>query len=532
MNLFRSTSIRHCLLTVVALTLTWTVNAQAEHLHVCVFGFNSEDEIGVLRSHLPPDEFEFIDFSPNISAAQNAFSGQFASSPGSAEPVQNGPVPWLLKACRPDLACDITVYSGEFAGGFFGRYGGSLRLQDMEEASCQPRCAGLFHRPQEVFMLGCNTLATKNPDSRSPEEYLRVLLDHGFDRPSAERVVEGRYGPLGPSFRESVQRIFMGVPRIYGFASVAPSGERTASRLEKYLESKRDYARHLEKAFGNTGPNKELLAAFRWTSLVQMPGMTASDPEAGDRELICGVYDNNRTVAQRLQIIQRLLARNDFLSVVPTIKVFFSRHPPQQFEGEERRAFTQIQKNARAKEQVLRLVNDLDVSALKMELAHLAHQLDWITTDRLRYLAIDGARQLLLRPLTTEVVDIMCEITKGQPIGYAFGSEDLPDSLFQEAEGIRLISCLSPADDRVSARLVAGLDSPDVWARMWAAYALSKRLPLNEAVLHSLAGHVDDGSREVRAQLEWMFSTQRPLSPTIRAAVQARNPQLAAELGP
>jgi hypothetical protein len=77
-----------------------------------------------------------------------------------------------------------------------------------------------------------------------------VLLDHGFDRPSAERVVELRYGPLGPSFRESFRRIFTGVPRIYGFSSVAPRGEWTASRLREYFQSKGDYSRYLKRASG------------------------------------------------------------------------------------------------------------------------------------------------------------------------------------------------------------------------------------------------------------------------------------------
>src|SRR6267143_1742882 len=127
------------------------------------------------------------------------------------------------------LSCTV------LAGRFFGKRGFSLSLQEMEEASCQARCQGLFHHPQEVFLLACNTLATKDQDSRTPGEYLQVLLDHGFDRATAEEVVELRYGPLGPSFREALRRSFAGVPRLYGFSSVAPRGERTAPLLAGYL---------------------------------------------------------------------------------------------------------------------------------------------------------------------------------------------------------------------------------------------------------------------------------------------------------
>src|SRR5690606_32239748 len=141
------------------------------------------------RKHFSERRFEFIDLGAAASHAPLPTAG---GAP---------PRPWLLDACSPDLTCDLVIFTGEFAGRFFGERGVSLSLQELEEASCDPRCTGLFHAPREVFLLGCNTLATKDPDSRTPQEYMRVLLDHGFDRPTAERVVAMRYGPLGQSFR-------------------------------------------------------------------------------------------------------------------------------------------------------------------------------------------------------------------------------------------------------------------------------------------------------------------------------------------
>src|SRR5207247_3950854 len=46
---------------------------------------------------------------------------------------------------RPDLRCDVVVYSAEFAGSFFGANGKALSLADMEEAACQVRCDALLH---------------------------------------------------------------------------------------------------------------------------------------------------------------------------------------------------------------------------------------------------------------------------------------------------------------------------------------------------------------------------------------------------
>src|SRR5262249_8550034 len=177
------------------------------------------DEVEVFRSLLPRDQFDFIDLSPR-SSGEPAASTRTAST---ADPA--GPSPgqsWILDRCRPELQCDVVVYSAEVARRVFGQQGFSLSLQEREDAACQPRCQGLFHHPQEVFLLGCNTLATKDQDSRTPDAYLQVLLDHGFDRASAENVVALRYGPLGPSFREALRRAFAGVPRICGFSSAAP----------------------------------------------------------------------------------------------------------------------------------------------------------------------------------------------------------------------------------------------------------------------------------------------------------------------
>jgi hypothetical protein len=513
------------------LALTWTAAAHAQPVRVCAFGFNSHDELAVFRSKLPPDEFDFIDFSADLVAAQNARSARLSAAAAAGQNMEDDGASWLLNLCRPDLQCDITIYSGEFAGRFFGRYGSSLSLPELEKASCQQRCQGLFH-PQEVFLLGCNTLATKDRDSRTPQEYLQVLLDHGFDRSTAEEVVELRYGPLGPSFRESFRRIFMGVPRIYGFSSVAPRGEWTATRLREYFQSEGDYGRYLQRAFGDTKPNKRLLAAFRDTSLAQTSGMTPAEAGAVGRDLVCGVYDDTRTLAERVGIIHQLLARPDFLSFLPTIEAFLSRRPPAQWQGEARQLLSEIQQQEPARTRVIRLVHDLEVSALKMELAHLARQLEWMTGDEFRRLAVFGARQLLLQPPSSEVVDIMCEITKLQPIGGEFGSEDLPESLFREAEGLRLVACLSPLDDRVSARLVTGLDSTDVWARRWAAYALSERIPLDDAVLERVASHLGDSSSDVRERLQWIFKAQRPLSTGVQQAVRACDPQFAQELQP
>jgi len=499
--------------------------AQGERFRVCAFAFNSADELAVIRAYLPENEFDFLDLTP--PPVLNAEGAEPLTLNPSAAPGAG----WLMNRCRPELQCDIVIYSGEFAGGFFGQSGISLSLQEIEEASCQPGCQGLFRHPLEVFLLACNTLATKDADDRTPSEYLQVLLDHGFGRAAAERVVSLRYGPLGPSFRESLRRSFMGVPRIYGFSSVAPRGEIAAPLLQRYFERKGDYGRYLAVAARDTQPNKDLLSSFPYTSLVQTTGLTPLEPAAGDRALICNVYDDTQTVAERLRIVQQLFARSDFLSFVPSVEVFLRRHPSAELHGEERRLFRGLQAQATARQQVLEQVDSLHVSALKMQLAHLALQLEWITADEFRRLAEEGVRQLLAEPLSTEVVDITCEVAKYVPAGAAFRLEDIPEPVFGHSEGFRLLDCLSPADPRLSARMLAGLHSIDSATRLWAAHALSNRLPLDDAVLKALVStHLNDPIAGVRDRVQWIFEAQEPLSADVRASIRERDPALAAHL--
>jgi hypothetical protein len=227
---------------------------------------------------------------------------------------------------------------------------------------------------------------------------------------------------------------------------------------------------------------------------------------------VCALYDENRSVGDRLNIVRRMLGRDDLLSFLPTIQVFFTRHPPARFSPYESSIFAMIQNQSAAREQLTQVVYSLNVSALQMELAHLAFQLGWIKRAEFRDLAVKGARQLLHEPLSSEVVDIMCEITKHEPVGSEFRSADLPQALFEDAVGLRLIECLSPADPAINERLVAGLDSDEEMMRLWASYALSKRLPLDEKILKQIEAHRDDPSADLRWRLDLILKNQERLT--------------------
>jgi hypothetical protein len=225
--------------------------------------------------------------------------------------------------------------------------------------------------------------------------------------------------------------------------------------------------------------------------------------------------------------VRDLVARPDLLAFVPSIQVFIDRHPAEKMQSGERRIFDEIRADADARERVRELVFQLDVSALQLELGRFAVQMGWLENDRFRQLAIDGTRQLLRRPLDNEVVDVVCEVPKHVKVGDAFRSADLPEGLFRDPEGLRLVSCLAPPDEQVSVRIAAALDAEDPILRVWAAHALSRRLPLPEPVLLTVVARMDDPEPQVRDRLRWIFLGQRPLPRRVLDALDDRDPALA-----
>jgi hypothetical protein len=507
----------HAVVMLCATSSAFAASGPAPRLKVCMVSLNEPHETDVFRNSLDPKRFEFID----VRATANAIH------PTGGD---DGGAPWLANACTPDTSCDVMIYTAEFAGRFFGKLG-SIGLQEMEEASCQARCAGLFQKPTEVFLLACNTLATKNEDSRTPDEYLQVLLEHGFDRSSAERVVELRYGPLGPSFRESLRRVFAGVPRIYGFSSVAPRGEITAPMLSHYLKSQGDYAQRLRRTARDNGRNAALLASFKGTALTQTNGLTPSEAASVDRKDICALYDESRPVLDRLHIAHGFLRRGDALSFVPTLQVFLSRHPSDRMTDDERAELAEIRSLDGARNAVLGLVNQLNVSALKLELAHFAALVGWLRPGQLHDLAKASANELLHEPLTAEVVDIMCEVTKHAALRKDFTAKDIPDAVYSSAQGLRLVACLAPTDAHVAARVAAALDTADTPRRQWAAHALTRLQPREADVLQQLVPYLRDPSPEVATRINWVLQSNGNLPRSVVRAMreqQDAHPQEAA----
>lgn len=183
-------------------------------LHVCTMTFNSADE---------------------KLAMQSAYASDPSTTFTELVPVDRDPL-WLQKACQAQVKCDVLLISGHFGGLFFGEKTiPTLSISDMLEQSCHSGCPGIFENVKSVYLMGCNTLASKKADHRSIEDYLRVLVNDGFPLENAEMVAAARYARFGESVENKMRMVFPKAQVIFGFDSTGPLGSTAGPRLKKAL---------------------------------------------------------------------------------------------------------------------------------------------------------------------------------------------------------------------------------------------------------------------------------------------------------
>lgn len=229
-------------------------------LNACMMTINSDDEKKVFTKY-NSNEFNIIEL---VSSDPN----------------------WFQRACRAfetaKAECDILLVSAHFGGAFFGDNATRVPLEELEEVSCMRTCEGILRakrwsgRRQQFF--GCNTLADKDDDHRTPEAYRQVLIQDGFTPAQAQEIAAARYSPIGSSFHDRMARVFQGVPRLYGFSSRAPLGKDIRPRLERYYRTVGNYRRYLERLAKKGQDDYALKGALKKWKFRESKGSTQDDP--------------------------------------------------------------------------------------------------------------------------------------------------------------------------------------------------------------------------------------------------------------
>ncbi|WP_413557037.1 hypothetical protein [Bdellovibrio sp. HCB209] len=239
----------------------------------CSMTLNSSDEIATFQAALTSQGWNFVELVPD-----------------------NKDPRWFQNACRSGLQCDVLLISGHFGGLFFGEgTSQTIDMAEMEKASCDNSCPGILKNPKEVFLMGCNTLASQSRDHRTIDQYLNVLLNDGIPLDFAEQVVASRYSQQGFSLEKRFASIFPDTQKLYGFYSTGPLGKYAAPLLRNYIKNVGNYGSHLDRL--SAAPNNALLNAFKGQAFRETNPSKAVPPDA--RGLYCALRSSDKSVQSK-----------------------------------------------------------------------------------------------------------------------------------------------------------------------------------------------------------------------------------------
>lgn len=383
----------------MAFVLLSTGNAFAVKKNVCSITINSNDEIELFKKSLSPKDFNFIELTLVNSDKNKSQNNENEESSNKDN--------WLKESCKQGITCDMLVISGHFGGSFFGSSGFSLPLETLELASCDNSCSGILHKPKEVFLFGCNTLAGKEKDQRTPEQYAQVLMNDGFSAEQARQISAFRYSPLGSSFSDRMSRVFSAVPRIYGFSSIAPSGKSATPFLRDYLKGSSstyfDYLANVSKEI-----NTSLKEKFKYTALVQTSGA-----EKGNTP-VCYIQNQNLSHEAKLTYILSVLEKGGVLELAPYLYEYFNGLDAEKLTAKEKELLNKVYTHQQAKEKLASfLEKPLDgLLGPQVSMLNLMLKIRWISPQEFT----EHSTRLVLGPfyekpkVTTEIKDQICSL--------------------------------------------------------------------------------------------------------------------------
>lgn len=402
--------------------------------NVCSITINSSDEIEVFKSMIGEKNANFIELTTLPDAETK--DGQEAEY----KPEES----FLKKACRQKIKCDVLVISGHFGGTFFGSSGLNLSMEELEQHSCDDSCDGILQNPKEVFLFGCNTLAGKKQDHRTPEQYRAVLRADGFSPEQAEQVVAFRYSPLGDAFGDRMRRVFRGTPRIYGFDSVGPSGKNVRGLLKNYFKSINTKSYYIPENLRklDVSTNGALAKALKETALAQAAGAKELT-----RQQIPVCFLNNPEVGfyHKLNWIVSSLYSEKSFSYLPSINDWLSRLTVENYpwRDKEFEVLEKVTYNTKLRDSLAGIVKRRDSSILGMQLKVLTFMkfFGWIYSKDYLKKVEDLLLGDLKQDYDVETKDQICSYAEANQMRVDFSPEQIPAARWNDPEFIAVLEC-------------------------------------------------------------------------------------------
>jgi hypothetical protein len=339
---------------------------------ICTITINSSDEKQIFQTRLRQTD-------PQIQFVELTTQGDSSN--------------WFKKACESGVQCDSLIISGHFARTFFSEQANGLQMstEEMQAASCSNKCDGIFKQPKEVYMFGCNTLASPGPDHRTPAQYKQVLLDSGFSEINASTIVACRYKDIGCSSQEKMQKIFPNVPLILGFDSTSPLGIQSKASVNQQLSRslRRDgtYSQRLNKleaakVMSSIQEMNQRLSGYRadWTQAFAGQSASYCSGTKNSSRDQCLLTSPRSTQSEKLQAAERLMNSNERKQHFFEVKEFLSTIDPVKLTEDDKATILQIANNEFAKKEFKQVFLQVqDVPHLRQRLAGLGHRLGWLS---------------------------------------------------------------------------------------------------------------------------------------------------------
>ena len=409
---------------------------------VCSITINSADEIDIFRQYLSPRDFDFVELVPFEQALPNNTH-------------------WFLDACQKNYRCDIVVVSGHFGGLFFGKkHNYILPVDMMERQSCSNTCNGVLSRAKEVFLFGCNTLADKGRDHRTPEEYARMLVEeYHMIIDMAQMVSATKYLPFGLSFEEQMRIVFSN-PRttIYGFNSLSPVGSKIRQSLSNYFEGINqrygNYRSYLDQK--QPGVHNSILHRTIGGSIKEVRGLSLGSDIFNNAQKICPLYVSTLSDLEGVQTIEQLFKDGDGLMAYTAIKQFISQHYP--FEGDSLYIFDQIKGNVQLRDEFIRVYNQISdrLPYIKIQFLNFLYTFDWVDEGKyqtaLRYYTLGVVEQS-----TSSAHDFISALVYDEKISFQrlnLNANDFPDLFYRNLWSAKILEVLNIQDYRIHRQLM------------------------------------------------------------------------------
>ncbi|KYG66772.1 hypothetical protein AZI86_06945 [Bdellovibrio bacteriovorus] len=404
--------------------------------NICSITINSNDEIELFKKHIGEKNANFIELTELPEDETDTIETQAV-----ADEAQ-----FLGRACRQKISCDVLLISGHFGGSFFGSSGLNLSMEELEKKSCDSACSGVLQKPKEVYLFGCNTLAGKSRDHRTPEQYRAVLLQDGFSADQAEQIVAFRYSPLGDSYADRMRRVFRGASRIYGFDSVGPSGKTVKPLLTSYFKSINPQQYYSLKGLNdlNSGFNELFGKALKGTALTQSTGAKEFN---GDQMPVCYLNNPKVSLTQKANWVASSLRSEKSFQFLPAINEWLSQVTASghEWEDKEFEPLEKIMGDKRLKASLHHIIEKRDTSMLSVQLKILTFMnfFGWLPKEEYSQKIVSYLLGPLDRDFSIDQKDFICSYAQSNSLKVSIDEKTIPAARWKDEEFVEAMSCLA-----------------------------------------------------------------------------------------